>query len=132
MIDDIDTPYQILTLIEISGKFAFWDNAIWLNRSEPGLTGLEDIDILQIRQQWESDRFHCLFVSFHDIVIAIILDHPDSLSHIPRFDARSPRYFGKLKVSDFWSESISQQDLLLGTHKEYGPVIFRRNELTGR
>jgi hypothetical protein len=46
-IDDIGihNECQTLSLIETASKFTFWDNAIWLNRSEPGLTVLEDIDI---------------------------------------------------------------------------------------
>jgi hypothetical protein len=41
------TNEQTPTLIETASKFTFtfWDNVVWLNSSEPGLTVLEDIDI---------------------------------------------------------------------------------------
>jgi hypothetical protein len=47
MIDDIDNECQTLALIETASKFTFtfWDNVVWLNRSESELTVLEDIDI---------------------------------------------------------------------------------------
>jgi hypothetical protein len=45
MTDDIRKECQTLALIETASKSTFWDNVVWLNRSESGLTVLEDIDI---------------------------------------------------------------------------------------
>jgi hypothetical protein len=44
MIDDIDKECRTVTLIETVSQFTFSDNVVELNRSEPGLTVLEDID----------------------------------------------------------------------------------------
>jgi hypothetical protein len=45
MINDIDKECQTLALIETASKFTFRDNVVQLNRSESGLTALEDPDI---------------------------------------------------------------------------------------
>jgi hypothetical protein len=52
-----------------------------LNRSEPGLTVLEDvdIDIYKIQEKWDFGLLHRIFLSFHDVFIAIILGRHDSL-----------------------------------------------------
>jgi hypothetical protein len=67
------------------------------------LTVLEDIGIGKIREKWDSGRIHRTFLSLYDIFIAIIRAHPQFLQYRFRFDAYSPGYWCKLKVSDFCS-----------------------------
>jgi hypothetical protein len=45
MIDDIDNECGTVALIKTASEFTFWDNVVWLNRSQPGLTILEDIGV---------------------------------------------------------------------------------------
>jgi hypothetical protein len=110
MINQIDKECRTLTVIETASKFPVLDHVVWLNHSESGLTVLEDINIWKIRKKWGAGRLHRIFLSLHDISIAIILDHHDSLENKSRFDAYSRRYLCKLKVSNFWLESHFMQN----------------------
>jgi hypothetical protein len=104
MIDDIDKECRTLTWIETASKFIFYKHVVCLNLSKPGLAVLEDIKIWKIGKRWDSGRVHRIFHSFHDIIIAIILDHHESLQSRFWFDSYSPRYLCELKVSHFWPE----------------------------
>jgi hypothetical protein len=50
-----------------------------------------------------------------EISIATILNHHESLLSGTRFDVYSPRYFGKLKVSDFSMSYIRSEHLMRST-----------------